>query len=210
MSQLVYSSISFLGKRTVVVMAASAEYGEHLQTIIQPYWIGVGILQAAMNITKLLERAKYRNDLPELILNIGSAGSNKFERGDIYQISSASYRDMDASPFGFEKGKIPFSDKESVLQLHTPLNNIKKATISSGSNVIDVNGTTGKSYKDIKEDMVDMETYALAWVASDYNIPVIGLRGVSDGKSQVKGISCWEDYLHIIDSKLYDIIKKGM
>ncbi|MCX7722142.1 MAG: 5'-methylthioadenosine/S-adenosylhomocysteine nucleosidase, partial [Verrucomicrobiae bacterium] len=50
--------------------------------------------------------------------------------------------------------------------------------------------------------MVDMETYALKRVAMQFNIPLIGLRGISDGKAELRHVDDWTEYLHVIDEKL--------
>jgi adenosylhomocysteine nucleosidase len=35
-----------------------------------------------------------------------------------------------------------------------------------------------------------------------FGVPLIGLRGISDGDTDVTGVHDWEEYLHVIDEKL--------
>ncbi len=50
--------------------------------------------------------------------------------------------------------------------------------------------------------MVDMETFAVLRACQSFNIPLIGLRGISDGRHDVNHIDDWTQYLHLIDKKL--------
>jgi adenosylhomocysteine nucleosidase len=61
---------------------------------------------------------------------------------------------------------------------------------------------SGVAYDAINADMVDMETYAIWRVCHKFGLPLIGLRGISDGKTALTHISDWTEYLHIIDKKL--------
>ncbi|MGO6908659.1 5'-methylthioadenosine/S-adenosylhomocysteine nucleosidase, partial [Rhizobium ruizarguesonis] len=81
-----------------------------LRSRIEPLMTGVGPVEAAIALSKTLARLDAVDDLPDLVVSLGSAGSAKLEQTEIYQVTSVSYRDMDASPLGFEKGKTPFLD----------------------------------------------------------------------------------------------------
>ena len=50
--------------------------------------------------------------------------------------------------------------------------------------------------------MVEMETFAVLRACQSFRIPLIGLRGISDGKAELKHIGDWTEYLHVIDEKL--------
>jgi adenosylhomocysteine nucleosidase len=54
--------------------------------------------------------------------------------------------------------------------------------------------------------MVDMETFAIARCCMRHNVPLIGLRGISDGAAELKHINDWTQYLHIIDEKLARVV----
>lgn len=183
--------------RTLFVMAAESEYGPHLRARFTPLMTGVGPVEAAVHLAAFLGERKAGNDLPDWIVSLGSAGSRTLEQTEVYQASSVCYRDMDASAFGFEKGKVPFSDLPVELQLAPLIPGLKTARLSTGANIV-----SGAAYDAIDADMVDMETYALKRVAMHFSIPLIGLRGISDGKAELRHVDDWTEYLHVIDEKL--------
>lgn len=178
-------------------MAVPAEYGPHLQACISPEMIGVGPIEAAVNLTAVLARREAQGDLPEIVVSLGSAGSRHLVQAEIYQVTAVSYRDMDASPLGFEKGCTPFVEFPAIVALPYRIPGIAEATLSTGANVV-----SAAAYDAIEADMVDMETYAIWRVCHKFDLPLIGLRGISDGKKELTHISGWTEYLHIIDEKL--------
>jgi adenosylhomocysteine nucleosidase len=54
--------------------------------------------------------------------------------------------------------------------------------------------------------MVDMESYSVLRVAQRFALPMIGLRGISDGRSDLTGLHDWTEYLHVIDEKLAHVL----
>ncbi|OKH87454.1 5'-methylthioadenosine/S-adenosylhomocysteine nucleosidase [Thalassospira sp. TSL5-1] len=181
----------------VYVMAAPAEYGPHLQAKITPEMIGVGPVEAAVNLTAVLARREIEGKLPDVVVSLGSAGSRHLVQAEIYQVTAVSYRDMDASPLGFEKGCTPFVEFPAIVALPHRIPGIAEATLSTGGNIV-----SGAAYDSIDADMVDMETYAVWRVCEKFGLPLIGLRGISDGKKELTHISDWTEYLHVIDEKL--------
>lgn len=194
---MTYEMKPIAGKNVLFVMAADAEYGVFLRTRISPLMTGVGPVEAAVVLTKELARLLSHDDLPDLVVSLGSAGSANLEQAEIYQVSAVSYRDMDASAFGFEKGKTPFLDLPVSVELPLRIPGIPTATLSTGANVV-----SGAAYQSINADMVDMETFAVLRACQSFNIPLIGLRGISDGRHDVNHIDDWTQYLHLIDKKL--------
>lgn len=177
-------------------MAAPAEYGPHLRARISPLMTGIGPVEAAVAVTRALAEANAAGALPDLVVSLGSAGSQRLEQCGIYQASSVSYRDMDASPLGFPKGQTPLLDLPPVLPL-TTVPGLATATLSTGANVI-----SGPAYGAIDADMVDMETFAVLRACQGFGVPLLALRGISDGATELGHIGDWTQYLHIIDEKL--------
>lgn len=177
------------------LMAASAEYGPHLQARIQPVMIGVGPVEAAVNTTRAL--AARQSSLPRLVVSLGSAGSRILEQCEVYQAVSVSYRDMDASPLGFPRGITPFLDLPATLPLEPLVPGLAPASLSTGANIV-----SGPAYDAIPEDMVDMETFAILRACQTFGLPLLALRGISDGKAELSHMADWTQYLHIIDEKL--------
>lgn len=194
---MIHEMKSIAGRQVLFVMAADAEYGAFLRTRISPLMTGVGPVEAAIVLTRELARLAGQDDLPDLVVSLGSAGSARLEQAEIYQASTVSYRDMDASAFGFEKGKTPFLDLPVSVELPLRIPGLATATLSTGANVV-----SGPAYQSIDADMVDMETFAVLRVCHTFDVPLIGLRGISDGRHDVNHIDDWTQYLHIIDKKL--------
>lgn len=192
-----YEVRSISGKDVLFVMAADAEYGVFLRTRIAPLMTGVGPVEAAVVLTRELTRLDHLGDLPDLVVSLGSAGSAKLTQAEVYQVSAVSYRDMDASAFGFEKGKTPFLDLPVSVDLPLRIPGIPAASLSTGANVV-----SGAAYQAIDADMVDMESFAVMRACHAFNLPLIGLRGISDGRHDVNHIDDWTQYLHLIDKKL--------
>lgn len=179
------------------VMAAPAEYGEHLRARIDPLMTGIGPVEGAVALTAALARLEARGEAPDLILSLGSCGSRALDHAAVYQASSVAYRDMDASPLGFEKGVTPLLDLPAVLPLPCPIPGVPSARLSTGGNVV-----SGAAYDAIDAEMVDMETWALARAAQTFGLPLVALRGVSDGKAELTGLHDWTSTLNLVDENL--------
>lgn len=198
-----YRLMHVADKSLLFVMAASAEYGPHLQARLTPLMTGVGPVEAAIAVTTVLAGLDTAGHLPDLVVSLGSAGSRTLEQTAIYQAVSVSYRDMDASPFGFAKGCTPFLDLPAEVALPLRIPDVAGARLSTGANVV-----SGEAYGLIDADMVEMETYAVLRACQRFGLPLIGLRGISDGKADVKHVNDWTEYLHIIDEKLADAVDR--
>ena len=185
------------GKHVLFVMAVSAEYGNELRKRFEPLFTGVGPVEAAAATAAALASLKSAGKLPQLIVSLGSAGSKTLEQGQVYQVSQVAYRDMDASPLGFPKGLTPFLDLPAVIELPFHIPSLQTARLSTGANVV-----SGSAYDVIGFDMVDMETYAVLRAAMRFGVPLIGLRGISDGREELRHYNDWHQYLHVVDERL--------
>ena len=191
------------GKRLLFVMAVDAEYGVHLRQRIEPLMTGIGPVEAAIGVTHALATLQQAGHLPDLVVCLGSAGSAMLEHTGVYQIASASYRDMDASALGFEKGRTPLLDLPAEVPLDLRIPGVPEARLSTGANVV-----SGPAYAAIDADLVDMETFAVLRACQRFGVPLIGLRGISDGKAELTGMHDWTEYLHIVDLRLAEIIDR--
>lgn len=194
---------SVAGKKVMFVMAVDAEYGPHLKTRIKPLMTGVGPVEAAVMLSRALTRLEVESRLPDLVVSLGSAGSRSLEQTEVYQVSSVAYRDMDASPLGFEKGRTPFLDHPAIVPMPLRIPGIAEASLSTGGNIV-----SGSAYDLVAADMVDMETFAVLRCCQVFGLPLIGLRGISDGKAELKHVDNWTEYLHVIDEKLAEAIDR--
>ncbi|MDX3926688.1 MAG: 5'-methylthioadenosine/S-adenosylhomocysteine nucleosidase [Shinella sp.] len=191
------------GRKLLYVMAADAEYGAHLRARISPLMTGVGPVEAAVQVTKTLAHLQANGNLPDLVVSLGSAGSARLEQAAVYQAVSVSYRDMDASPLGFEKGVTPFLDLPASVELPIRIPGIAEARLSTGGNIV-----SGAAYDLIDADMVEMETFAILRACQAFEVKLAGLRGISDGRRELTHVGDWTEYLHVIDEKLADAVER--
>lgn len=187
------------GRRTLFVMATDHEYGPALRARIDPLITGVGVVEAAAATAAALAGLV---EPPDLVVSLGSAGSRRRLLGEVFQISHVSWRDVDATPLGFGRGVTPFLDLAPVQPLATPLPDWPTATLSTGSDIV-----TGAAYDRIDADLVDMETWAVLRVCQRASeraggIPLMGLRGVSDGPGDLGSIHGWTELLGLLDERL--------
>lgn len=185
------------GNRVLFAMAANAEYGEHLRQRFVPLITGVGPVEAGIHLAAALARLEREGMLPDFVVSLGSAGSARLRQGEVFQVASVSYRDMDASALGFERGKTPFLDLPAVVPMPVKIPAIAEASLSTGANIV-----SGAAYETIAEDMVDMESFAVLRACMLFGVAAIGLRGISDGARELVQLSDWTEYLHVVDENL--------
>lgn len=196
------------GRRVLFVMAVEAEYGAALRARIQPLMTGVGPVEAAVQLTAALSQRAARGELPELVVSLGSAGSRVLEQAAVYQVSAVEYRDMDASALGFSRGETPFSGLPVRIELPLQIPGIPPASIATGGSIV-----SGRAYDAITTEMVDMETFAVLRACQYFGLPLIGLRGISDGAEELAHLSDWTQYLHLVDERLagaIDLLERAL
>lgn len=184
-------------RRFLFIMAVEAEYGPELRRRFEPLFTGVGPVEAAVVASAALAGLAADNRMPDIVVSLGSAGSAKLQQAEVYQVSGVSYRDMDASALGFAPGLTPFLDLPAELELLAPLLDVPAKRLSTGANIV-----SGAAYAAIDGDMVDMETFSIARACMRHKLPLIGLRGISDGAAELTHIGDWTAYLDVIDAKL--------
>lgn len=185
------------GLRVLFVMATDHEYGAHLQALTSPLITGVGPVEAAVVTAICLAEMRAEGELPDLVVSLGSAGSRRCALGHVYQIESVSWRDMDCSRLGFPNGVTPFADLPPVMPLPTLLPDVPRASCSTGGNIVG-----GDDYDGIDADLVEMETYAVLRACQRFGVPLVGLRGISDGPGELDGLSGWTELLTLLDERL--------
>jgi len=188
-------------RRILFVMACEPEYGPALAARIRPVMTGVGPIEAAIETTRALQALTDAGTPPDLVCSLGSAGSRTCRLGEVYQVASIAWRDIDASPLGFARGTTPFADHPVVVPLRTPIAPLPSASLSTGANVV-----TGDHYAAIDADMVDMESFAVWRACHRFGIEMIGLRGISDGPGELSGLDGWTELLGHLDEKLAEAV----
>ena len=104
---------------------------------------------------------------------------------------------------GFEPGTVPYLDQPAVIPLGPFIPGIPLATLSTGADIV-----SGAVYDLIDADMVDMETYAVLRACQRFGLPLISLRGISDGDRELGSLADWTQYLGIIDMKLGEAVDR--
>ncbi len=185
------------GRSVLFAMAVDNEYGAHLSRRFEPLMTGVGPVEAAVVLSDALTRLALADARPDLVVSLGSAGSATLEQTAVYRVASVSYRDMDASALGFERGATPFLPLPVTVPLDIDVPGVPPARLSTGANIV-----SGAAYAAIDADMVDMETFAVLRACQRASVPLVGLRGISDGAAELRHVGDWTAYLHVVDENL--------
>lgn len=130
---------------------------------------GIGKVNAAYNLMKAIQQEK-----PKLIVNLGSAGSNDYKKGQIVCCTKFLQRDMDVRGLGYEQYETPLSGLPLILEYGLLMEGMPEAVCGTGDNFEMAHSTT-------IYNVVDMEAYALALVAMKEDISFLSLKYISDG-----------------------------
>lgn len=190
------------GRHILFQMAVAQEYGEHLRRRFVPLLTGVGPIEAGIVMGSTLQRLKDAGTLPDLVVSIGSSGSRRRPVGEIFQISHVSWRDVDGSRLGFTKGVTPMIDHPVAIPIATPID-WPLATLSTGADVVG-----GEGYAEIDAELVDMESFAVLRACQHFGVPMMGLRGISDGPGELSDMLGWTELLHLLDERLAVAVDK--
>jgi len=134
-------------------------------TKIHLVYSGVGKINASLATLKAIEQHQ-----PKQIINFGTAGKINPSLEGLLEISKVLQRDMDAEPLA-PRGKTPFCDRPSEY-------------LSSGEYVCG----SGDSFVTAPDpwllsqgiDVVDMELFAIAYIATHYQIPWHSYKYITD------------------------------
>ena len=155
-------------------------------------YTGVGKVNATFELTKVLQKAHlhYMPPMPELVINYGTAGSRKYEQGELVDCTKFTQRDMDVTGMGYLKGQTPFENLTPMIldYDHVEFNPIgKKLRCGTGDNFVQTD-------KDTYSDVFDMEAYALAKVCHHYDVPFISFKYITDNANE-HSPGDWKDNL---------------
>ena len=135
----------------------------------QKIFTGVGKINAAYHLFKGIQ--KYN---PDIVINLGTAGSTLFNRGEVVCCNQFIQRDMDVMALGFQKFETPFSNGEVVLNYGLEIPNLPKGICGSGDQF-------EMEHNNHEYNVIEMEAYALAKVCKEENLPFLCLKYISDG-----------------------------
>ena len=141
---------------------------------------GVGKVKSAYYVSEVLNQAK-----PDLVINVGTAGSIDCQVGDILVCRHFIDRDMQ---------KLADMGLEYEIDSSALLAEKGYCMHWSGEGICNTGDTFLTELLDVKGDVVDMEAFAQAFVCRAKNVPFIAVKYVTDiiGQNSVKH---WEDKL---------------
>ena len=163
--------IAFAGKtfsNPLFVFAMDVEAGQEFADL-NVVFTGLGKVNAAYQLMKSLTHHS-----PDLVINLGTAGSTFFDCGDLVCCTQFVQRDMDVSPLGYNQFQTPFEATPIILKNGIRSDRFKEGICGSGDN-FEVKHRTD-AY-----NVIDMEAYALAKVSLLENIPFLCLKYITDG-----------------------------
>ncbi len=166
----------------VFVFALESEAAEEFKNY-NCLFTGIGKLSAAYVLTKYIEHTK-----PSLIVNLGSAGSSRFKKGEVICCTTFIQRDMDVRGLGFQQYETPLSDIPVVLEYGMNLPGLPQGVCGTGDK-FEMNHLSGDY------TVIDMEAYALALIAMKESIPFLCLKYISDGADGLAADD-WNVHVH--------------
>lgn len=174
---------SFPIEDTLFTFALASEAAD----LFDPYntlFTGIGKVNAAYALTKRICEKR-----PSLILNLGSAGSNHFQKGEVICCNKFVQRDMDVRGLGFSLYETPLSGVPVMLEYGLLLDGLQEGICGTGDSFEMAHAAT-------IYNVVDMEAYALAMIAMKENIPFLSLKYISDGADD-QAAEDWTVQVHL-------------
>ncbi|NGM63902.1 nucleosidase [Sphingobacterium sp. SGR-19] len=153
---------------TLFTFALASEAAD-IFTEYSPLICGIGKVNATYGLMTAIQQKR-----PSLIVNLGSAGSNHYKKGEVVCCTKFVQRDMDVRGLGFEQYETPLSGLPPVLEYGLRMEGLPETICGTGDNF-------EMAHAETIYQIVDMEAYALALVAMKENIPFLCLKYISDG-----------------------------
>jgi adenosylhomocysteine nucleosidase len=175
--------MGILSPNTALIVAMKAEFDAdvlkppHLLT-----FCGIGKVNAAITAARVISERK-----PDLVLNLGTAGSNKFNYGEVVNVTRFIQRDMDLTMFGREKYFTP-GDESAVLKYGMRLPQFPESIIGTGDHF-------ATSIPDDYE-LADMESYAIAKACASAGVKFLCLKFITDGANE----KAPEDFIRVLEA----------
>ncbi len=180
--------------RPLLVFALKEEAQDQFEDF-ELLFTGVGKINASYHLSKRLAL-----DRPDLVLNLGTAGSSKFETGAVVNATAFVQRDMDVTGLGVPPYVTPFESEGELLTYGLSISELESCVCGSGDNFETAH--TSQLF-----DTVDMEAYALALISRKEKIPFLCLKFISDGAND-KAATDWKEALRLAAKSLSNILNQ--
>jgi len=168
-----------------VIVATAGEFN-HVDANI--CYTGIGKVNTALAVQKLIDTELTDATRPRLIVNLSTAGSSAFPFATIVNCTGFVQRDMNTTEFFGEKYTIPFSGDPQILEYGARDENYPAAICGSGDTFV----------RNISEDIwnvVDMESWVIAHACRAEGIPFVCYKFISDGSGENTADHEWLDVL---------------
>lgn len=172
-----------LAGNPLYVFALESEAAQEFAHVKHAF-VGIGKVNATYHLLKHIAANK-----PSIIVNLGTAGSSKHTGGEVVCCTKFVQRDMDVTALGFEKYQTPFSSQPIVLEYGFTVPGLSEETCGTGDSFEMAHATSAY-------DVIDMEAFALAWVAKQEDIPFLCLKYISDGANG-EAATDWQVAVHL-------------
>jgi adenosylhomocysteine nucleosidase len=161
--------------RVLVVLALPAESdGVFEAAQVAVTYSGVGKINATLSLTRALHAYATHNQGLPLVVNFGTAGSQRHLPGHLYACHEFVQRDMDVRALGFSLGETPFDPTPARLQFEPVFTHLPAVVCGSGDSF-------AVSAVDAPCDVVDMEAFAFAKVCWHTGAKFACAKYVTDG-----------------------------
>lgn len=187
-------------KDVLVVFALRAEARGHFDDFNLVY-TGVGKVNAAYRLSHAIFSWKAeKGHFPDMVLNLGSAGSTKFECGEVVNCTKFIQRDFDTTAVGEDIYQTPFEIGSELLENGIPFSEWPQGICGTGDTFVTEGG-------DHSWNVMDMESYALAKVCKFEKIPFACFKYITDGADGDAGES-WVETVDKSAANLYEVTQK--
>ena len=156
-------------------------------------YTGVGKVNATYSLMKAFIDRDY-----DLVINYGTAASKVYD--GLVDCTRFIQRDMDATPLGFKKGETPFEKEPMMIDFSHIKNPI-------GKNLCCYTGDSFETNISQYDDVVDMESYALAKTCRNSGKDFVSYKYISDDgnaddweKNCSKGVEEFKKVLEYYDT----------
>ena len=168
---------SFNPADTLICVALQDELPPNLVSGWQVLYTGVGKVNASFALAEAWPRTR-----PKVIINFGTAGALDPQVKGLVRVTQFHQRDMDVRGLGFALGHTPFDDLAAI-------------NFGSGGLLCVTGDQFVMSPPQLRTDIVDMESYALAKYARRHHIEFHCYKYISDS-ADAKAATDWSTHVN--------------
>lgn len=158
-------------------------------------YTGVGKVNATYILMKYL--AGHKGEMP-LVINMGTAGSGRFDTGSLVASRHFVQRDMDVTGLGFRHGETPFETYPMMIEFGQIFPDLPHGICGSGDSFL-------QGPSPVPCDIIDMEAYALAKICYLQSVPFACVKYITDGADKTAHLD-WQENTKLAAGKFADII----